>query len=133
MSAHPRPVGLRAHRARLSASIGAPGPHDFAVRVGVALLRANVAHENRPAIIPARAPPPRPSHSLSSVRDDAYAPHQGRNANTIRLMLVLHEAIYFSREDWTGRFGLMRLGIFDFSRRRSWGAKSLARRILALR
>jgi len=70
------------------------------------VLRANVAHENRPAIIPARAPPSRPSHSQSSVRDDAYAPHQDRNANTIWLMLALHEAIYFSRDDWTARFGL---------------------------
>src|SRR5262249_52475612 len=115
------------------ASIGAPGPHDFTVRVGVARparkcgSRKSPCHHSRARTTAASIA------SLSSVRDDAYAPHQDRNANTIRLMLVRHEAIYFSREDWTGRFGLMRLGNFDFSRRKIWDTKFLARCDLALR
>jgi hypothetical protein len=36
---------------------------------------------------------------------------------TIRLILAGREAIYFLREDWTRRFGLMGLGKFDFWRR----------------
>ncbi|GLH78353.1 hypothetical protein SSBR45G_32620 [Bradyrhizobium sp. SSBR45G] len=48
----------------LDASIGAPGPHDFAVRNGSA----------RPA------PPLRPSHPAPDIRDDAYAPLVGRDA-----------------------------------------------------
>src|SRR5690242_15663499 len=42
----------------LSASVGAPEPHDFAVRVGIA----------RPAI------PARPPHFTPNVRDDREAP-----------------------------------------------------------
>ena len=41
-----------------NASIGASGPHDFAVRASAARL----------------APLPRPLHPAPNVRDDAYAP-----------------------------------------------------------
>ncbi len=43
---------------RLGLSVGRPGPHDFAVRTGLARL----------------ARPARPSHPALHVRDDAYAP-----------------------------------------------------------
>jgi hypothetical protein len=46
------------HHRRLDASVGAPGPHDFAVRHSVARL-ASLRH---------------PSHPAPNVRDDAYAP-----------------------------------------------------------
>ena len=42
----------------LGLSVGRPGPHDFAVRAGIARL----------------ATPARPSHPALHVRDDAYAP-----------------------------------------------------------
>src|SRR5580704_11297100 len=42
----------------LNASVGAPGPHAFAVRFSIARL----------------ATPPRPPHPAPNVRDDAYAP-----------------------------------------------------------
>jgi hypothetical protein len=57
-------TGLFCHRRRrncfrqLDASVGASGPHDFAVRIGVARL----------------ASPPRPSHPAPNVRDDREAP-----------------------------------------------------------
>jgi len=57
-------TGLSCHRrladtsAKLDASVGAPGPHDFAVRAGAARL----------------ATPPASIASRTNVRDDAYAP-----------------------------------------------------------
>jgi hypothetical protein len=47
---------------KLSASVGAPGPHDFAVRRIVSRLAQM------------RLPLQRPSHPALHVRDDAYAP-----------------------------------------------------------
>jgi hypothetical protein len=61
-------TGLSCHRhfainaARLSASVGAPGPHDFAVRVS---LRSSCAAQ-------------RPSHPALHVRDDRDTPLFGR-------------------------------------------------------
>ncbi len=46
------------HRRQLSASVGAPGPHDFAVRLDSARL----------------APPTRPPHPAPNVRDDRDTP-----------------------------------------------------------
>jgi hypothetical protein len=57
-------TGLCCHRrlancfAKLDASVGASGPHDFAVRASAARL----------------ASLPRPPHPAPNVRDDAYAP-----------------------------------------------------------
>src|SRR5712671_1443935 len=48
---------------QLSASIAAPGPHDFAVRFGVFVRRAN-----------AHLTPKRPSHPAPNVRDDRETP-----------------------------------------------------------
>jgi hypothetical protein len=55
-------VALRTTSAKLSASVGAPGPHDFAVRFGVARL----------------APPLRPLHPAPNVRDDRDTPLYSR-------------------------------------------------------
>ncbi len=64
-----RPVtGLVCHRrlaensAKLDASVGASGPHDFAVRIDALRLSA----------------PPRPSHPAPNVRDDREAPLSAR-------------------------------------------------------
>src|ERR1700731_3199125 len=60
----PPVTGLSCHRrladtsAKLDASVGAPGPHDFAVRAGAARLPT----------------PPASIASRTNVRDDAYAP-----------------------------------------------------------
>ena len=51
------------HPAKLSASVGAPGPHDFTVRLGVVRRRDTRA-----------ATPLRPSHPAANVRDDREAP-----------------------------------------------------------
>jgi hypothetical protein len=64
-------TGLFCHRRfriiihKLDASVGASGPHDFAVRQNAARL----------------APPKRPSHPAPNVRDDAYAPLRGRETS----------------------------------------------------
>ena len=49
---------MRKHRRQLGASLGAPGPHDFAVRAGIVRLSML----------------PRPSHPADNVRDDREAP-----------------------------------------------------------
>jgi hypothetical protein len=54
----PSSAMMRMHRRQLGASHGAPGPHDFAVRVGVVRL----------------ATPSRPPHPLPNVRDDRDTP-----------------------------------------------------------
>ena len=56
LSCHRRYAGIASRK--LDASIGASGPHDFAVRISAARL----------------ASLPRPPHPAPNVRDDAYAP-----------------------------------------------------------
>ena len=62
--AHHGPVGLRATSTNLSASVGAPEPHDFSVRNNIARpARRDRSRETRPAIRLARAILSRPPHS----------------------------------------------------------------------
>jgi hypothetical protein len=72
-------TGLYCHRRpsdtsdELNASVGASGPHDFAVRISAARL----------------APPKRPSHPASHVRDDRETPlSKKRDAMDIFLIWV---------------------------------------------
>jgi len=64
LSCHRRLRGKNFPR-KLDASVGAPGPHGFAVRQNAARL----------------APLKRPSHPAPNVRDDAYAPLRGRETS----------------------------------------------------
>jgi hypothetical protein len=59
---------MLSHRRRLDASIGAPGPHDFAVRM-MPFVRAR-KHT---------ATSSRPPHPAPDVRDDAYVPLVGQD------------------------------------------------------
>jgi hypothetical protein len=61
---------MRMHHRQLSASHGAPGPHDFAVR----------ARADR------RSARSRPPHPALNVRDDAYAPHRGGMGENMRVI-----------------------------------------------
>src|ERR1035438_9025433 len=70
-------TGLFCHRrlqvttCKLDASVGASGPHDFAVRVSIARL----------------ASPKRPPHPAPNVRDDREAPLLwGQDAANVRLI-----------------------------------------------
>src|SRR5882724_2025782 len=85
-------TGLSCHRrlancfAKLDTSVGASGPHDFAVRASAARL----------------APLPRPLHPAPNVRDDRDTPLcVGRDGESIKLFLPNREAKYFCKEDWT--------------------------------
>jgi hypothetical protein len=70
----------------LSASPGAPGPHDFAVRDRFA--RQTIR--------------PRPSHPASNTRDDREAPlSQRRDGITIIIIFGKTEAKYFLQRGWT--------------------------------
>jgi hypothetical protein len=74
------------HRRQLDASVGASGPHDFAVRASAARL----------------APLPRPPHPAPNVRDDAYAPliEAGRG-ELVEMICPTAKAKYFCKEGWT--------------------------------
>jgi hypothetical protein len=107
----PRPRDAKHHRvattlARCAGlSTGRPGPHDFTVRHRASRPRL-ATHLTRQ----------RPSHSLSNVRDDAYAPDPDRNARSIRLILRFSEVIYFSKGVLTVREALKGLTKFAFPR-----------------
>ena len=77
---------MRRHHRELDASIGASGPHDFAVRLGAVRQKRRRVH---------RIPP--------HVRDDRETPLVwdgiGRNKPVI---WVGCEADYFCIDDWTG-------------------------------
>src|SRR5271169_5177728 len=79
---------------RLDASVGASGPHDFAVRDSIIRPRAR-----------ARLTLPRPSHPAPNVRDDRETPLVMRRGTARVLVLIWpdEEAKYFFAEDWTGR------------------------------
>jgi len=95
-------------RVMLDTSVGVSGPHDFTVR-------HRISHPAQK-----RLTRQRPSHSLSNVRDDAYAPHPDRNAQTIRLILRFSEAIYFSQKGLQASRALKGLVKLDFGRKRIW-------------
>ena len=85
------PPSLRGYPAKLSASVGAPGPHDFTVRKPP-LVRAMIA----PGAL-------RPSHPVPNVRDDRDTPLLWDGmADSIMLILANREAEYFCEDDWTG-------------------------------
>ena len=85
-------TGLFCHRrradtsAQLDTSVGVTGPHDFAVRIGVARQRHLRVH---------RIPP--------RVRDDRDTPLSGaRRLELVAVICPTGQAKYFLREDWTG-------------------------------
>jgi hypothetical protein len=85
-------TGLVCHRrladdsAKLDASVGASGPHDFAVRVSAVRLWRH----------------PRPPHPAAYVRDDRETPLcLGRDDFALFLFLPNGKAKNFCRRDWT--------------------------------
>jgi hypothetical protein len=86
-------TGLSCHRrgadcsAPLDASVGAPGPHGFAVRVGIVR----------------RSTPQRPSHPAPTFVTIMIRPSgRARDGRPIELIWVKREAIYFCNPGWTG-------------------------------
>jgi hypothetical protein len=87
-------TGLVCHRhpaeklpAKLDASVGASGPHDFSVRFSAARL----------------ASPKRPSHPVSNVRDDRDTPllsGTGRR-EFVEMICPTGIAKYFCKQGWT--------------------------------
>ena len=96
---------------QFSASLGAPGPHDFAVRGGSARL----------------AQPPRPSQPASTFVTTRTPLCTRRDARREDTAFRKREAEYFPHRDWTGGIALKRRRKFDFLRsdfgrpsRRDW-------------
>jgi hypothetical protein len=88
--------------ARFSACIGAPGPHDFAVRRHAA-RHIDIARVHR-------IPP--------HVRDDAYAPLAEAGREKEATLRSEEKADYFLWWIWTIPIELIRLANFVFRRRR---------------
>ena len=100
-------TGLSCHRHRqnffrqLDASVGASGPHDFAVRLARHSSRAR----------------PRPPHPALYVRDDRETPlcEAGRG-ELVEMICPTGKAEYFSQKDWTTQITLIRLDKSPVSR-----------------
>jgi hypothetical protein len=124
--AHHGPVGLRATSANLSASVGAPEPHDFSVRNCI----ARPARRDRSRVAPP-CDPPCARDTLASiafrpnVRDDAYVPLSGRDGNRKPLIWGKPEANYFCVGDWTTQIRLKRFRKLVFRRTRFSGPSSV--------
>ena len=114
LSCHHRQRDAKHHR-QLDASVGASGPHDFAVRTQ--------RHSSVDVARVHRLPP--------DVRDDAYAPLLGGMATNIFLIWVGPKQIYFLQQDWTGGIKLNSFSNSLFSReglRRLRRSRSRSRR-----
>src|SRR6267142_323412 len=89
----------------LDASVGASGPHDFAVRSNrLSSAHSVIAHRSfdPPCHHLARKTLPRPSHPVPYVRDDRDTPLLWDGmAESINLFLPNGEAEYFCKEGWT--------------------------------
>jgi hypothetical protein len=82
LSCHRRSRGLPPRE--LDTSIGAPGPHDFTVRISAVRLRA----------------PPRPLHPAPNVRDDRDTPLlRARDSFALFLFLPIGKAKNFCEQD----------------------------------
>ena len=95
-------TGLSCHRRsrealasqELDASVGASGPHDFAVRIGTLVSRTAASTASHP-----------------NVRDDGQRPSSsGRDGGFVGLIWGGGEADYFCDRDWTGQIRLKLLG-----------------------
>ena len=125
-----RPVGPTRLRG-LDASVGASGPHDFAVRSNISRPRAidrSRAHKNPPCDPLARKTLPRPPHPVPYVRDDRETPLcVGRDGQSSRGDWGVRKPKYFGKQDWTGSISLIRLNKFAVARKRRSGRYRLQR------
>src|ERR1700675_1850083 len=97
------PVGQTQLR-ELDASVGASGPHDFAVRCNISRPRA-VDHSQAEACpaIPSRAKRCRVHRNPPRVRDDGQRPSCGVGRREfVEMICPTGEAKYFCKGGWTG-------------------------------
>src|SRR5713101_7774847 len=107
--------------ARLDASVGASGPHDFAVRCNISRPRAcDRSQIFRPALRPlARSTLPRPPHPAPNVRDDHDTPLLWDGmARVLEMIWGEWKQKYFCKQDWTGQITLIRFNKFGRARKR---------------
>ena len=105
--------------AKLDASVGASGPHDFAVREKhLSSARLAIAHgKTRPAIksVP-NAAASTASHPASVTI--AKRPSVGQDGGDVELIWVSRERKYFCEQDWTTQITLIRFSKSHWSRNR---------------
>jgi hypothetical protein len=94
---------MRKHCRHLNASVGASGPHDFAVRVRAIRQRRKS----------------RPPHPALYVRDDRETPllKSAGRGELVKMICPTGKAEYFSQEDWTTQITLIRLNKSVVSRK----------------
>jgi hypothetical protein len=114
------------HHRQLDASVGASGPHDFAVReslpqkplggFGTAPAEALAKADQRRSSCVAVAS----TASRSNVRDDRETPLSvGRDSGNMEVICGKREAKYFFGKDWTGSISLIRFDKFAVRRKGS--------------
>jgi hypothetical protein len=106
----PRPVGPTCHPAKLDASVGASGPHDFAVRSNISRQRAvDRSQVFRPALRSHRAQNAAASTaSRPYVRDDGQRPSVWDGMRKVpEVIWGLRKPKYFCKEDWTAQIRLI--------------------------
>jgi hypothetical protein len=99
--------------AKLDASVGASGPHDFAVREKrLSSARRLTAHKtilmDSPCSHLTRPTPPRPPHPVPYVRDDRETPLCGTGWGDIEVIWVSQEWKSFCGQGWTAQITLIR-------------------------
>jgi hypothetical protein len=103
------PVGPTQLR-ELDASVGASGPHDFAVRCNISRRRAgdrSRGQKNPPCDPLARKTLPRPPHPVPNVRDDRDTPLLWDGMRRVlEVIWGLRKQKYFCKQDWTAQIRL---------------------------
>ena len=104
-----------------------PGPHGFAVRVGVVRQRVvNCSQAFQPAL-PSRHTPDAAASTASRphVRDDRETPLMwDRTAGDIDLIWVSGEGKYFSKWGWTGESAMEPFHLYASLQPRNWKGDS---------
>jgi len=98
------PVGPALASAKLDASVGASGPHDFAVRNNIVRLHAvNRSRAQRTALRPRlRADAAASTASRPAFVTIASRPSGDETGRLIEVILASAKAEYFSNQGWTG-------------------------------
>jgi hypothetical protein len=120
----------RQNSAKLDASVGASGPHDFAVRSNISRQRAGDRSQVfRPALRSHRAQNAAASTaSRAYVRDDRDTPLLWDGmAKVLDVIWGVRKQKYFCRWDWTGGIRLIRFNKFAVTRKSKERDRAVAR------
>jgi hypothetical protein len=104
---------MRKHRRQFDTSIGASGPHDFAVRL---TRHSSKAHPR----------PPHPASRFVTIAKRLYC--RGGTGELVKMICPTRKAQYFSQTDWTAQITLIRLHKSTVSRNGFSSSRGLSSR-----